>query len=70
MLAAWHYDQLLNYNLCSADASQQLVTKTYGQLHGPVREAILSRNRERRKTPGLIAYPHLQPENIPNATSV
>jgi arachidonate 15-lipoxygenase len=70
VLAAWHYDQLLNYNLCSDDASQQLVTKTYGQLHGAVREAILARNRDRRKTPGLIAYSHLLPENIPNATSV
>jgi hypothetical protein len=35
-----------------------------------VREQILARNRDRRKTPGLIAYPHLLPENIPNATSV
>lgn len=70
VLAAWHYDQLLNYDLCAADASQQLVTKTYAQLHGTVRELIVSRNRDRRKTPGLIAYPHMLPENIPNATSV
>jgi len=70
VLAAWHYDQLLNYSLCSNDASQQLVIKTYAQLLGPVRELIHSRNRDRRKTPGLIAYEHMLPENIPNATSV
>ena len=70
VLANWHYDQLLNYDLCSADASQQLVTKTYAQLHGAVRDTIVARNEERSKTPGLVAYPYLMPENIPNATSV
>ncbi len=69
-LAGWRYDQLLNYDLCSADASQQLVTAAFERLHGDVRSTIAARNRERRRTPGLLAYPYFLPENVPNSTSV
>jgi arachidonate 15-lipoxygenase len=69
-LAGYQYDRLLDYSLCSGDASQALVTKYFGLLTSSVTPTIVQRNVERAATPGLLAYPYLLPENIPNSTSV
>jgi hypothetical protein len=69
-LAGYHYDQLLNYDLCSEDGSQAIVKKYYQQLITEVRGEIVARNKQRSEQDGLLVYPYFLPENIPNSTSV
>ncbi|HEY8186185.1 MAG TPA: lipoxygenase family protein [Pyrinomonadaceae bacterium] len=69
-LAGYHYDQLLNYDLCSEDGSQAIVKKYYQQLITEVRSEIVARNEQRAGQVGLMVYPYFLPENIPNSTSV
>lgn len=69
-LAGYHYDQLLNYDLNSADGSQAVVKKYYQQLTTTVRDQIVARNQQRADQVGLVVYPYFLPENIPNSTSV
>jgi arachidonate 15-lipoxygenase len=69
-LAGYHYDQLLNYDLCNEDGSQAIVKKYYQQLVTEVRGEIVARNKQRAEQVGLVVYPYFLPENIPNSTSV
>jgi arachidonate 15-lipoxygenase len=69
-LAGYHYDQLLNYDLCSEDGSQAIVKKYYQQLITEVRSEIVARNEQRAGQVGLMGYPYFLPEYIPNSTSV
>jgi arachidonate 15-lipoxygenase len=69
-LAGYHYDQLLNYDLCNDDGSQAIVKKYYQLLVTEVRNEIVARNKQRAGQAGLMVYPYFLPENIPNSTSV
>jgi arachidonate 15-lipoxygenase len=68
-IAGYHYDRLLQYDLCSSDESQALVQKFLTRLRTQVQPVIEARNAERAKQPGLVPYPYFLPENIPNSTS-
>ena len=69
-LAGYHYDQLLNYDLNTADGSDAIVKKYYQQLTTTVRNTIVESNNKRAADAGLLVYPYFLPENIPNSTSV
>lgn len=69
-LAAYHYDQLLDYHLNAEDGSEAVVRKYYQLLKDVDQPLIVARNEERAKTRGLLVYPYFLPENIPNSTSV
>jgi arachidonate 15-lipoxygenase len=69
-LAGYHYDQLLNYDLNTADGSDAIVKKYYQQLTTTVRKTIVESNNKRAAQAGLLVYPYFLPENIPNSTSV
>ncbi|MDT7542433.1 MAG: arachidonate 15-lipoxygenase [Acidobacteriota bacterium] len=68
-LAAYHYDQLLDYHF-TADDAEKVVRKYHQLLIDADQQIILARNQERAKTRGLLVYPYFLPENIPNSTSV
>ena len=69
-LAGYHYDRLLDYDLCGADASQAIVEKYFDRLTVDVTATIDARNAERANQPGLLPYSYLLPANVPNSSSV
>lgn len=69
-LAAYHYDQLLDYHLTAEDGSEPVVRKYQQLLTNVDQPIIVARNQERAAQPGLLVYPYFLPENIPNSTSV